>query len=111
MVDTKPYRHLLYTDFDGAALTSPQPLIGLGLDDDRHLSRVPELTAVVDDPTADPLDRLYACLALVGWGKQAVTSPSWPRRAQRVLRRGEACRATASMPLTTLSGCWQRRWG
>ncbi len=69
MVDVKPYRHLLYTDFDGAALTSPEPLIGLGLDDDRHLSRVPELTAVVDDPTADPLDRLYACLALVGWGE------------------------------------------
>jgi hypothetical protein len=63
-------RHLLYTDFDGDALDTPAPLIGRGLVDDRHLDRVPGLAAVIDDPTADPSDRLYACLALTAWGEE-----------------------------------------
>ncbi len=60
---------LLYTDFDGNALARPEPLIGRGLVDDRHIERVPGLVAVVDDPAADPLDRLFACLALTAWGE------------------------------------------
>jgi hypothetical protein len=64
-------RHLLYTDFDGRALDSPQPLIGRGLVDDRHRKRVPGLAAVLDDPAADPYDRLFACLALTAWGEQS----------------------------------------
>jgi len=63
-------RHLLYTDFDGDALDTPAPLVGRGLVDDRHLDRVPGLAAVIDDPTADPSDRLYACLALTAWGEE-----------------------------------------
>jgi hypothetical protein len=69
MVDVNTYRDLLYTDFDGAPLASPEQLIGLGLDDDRHLSRVPGLTAVVNDPAAEPVDRFFACLALTGWAE------------------------------------------
>ncbi|HEY0813243.1 MAG TPA: hypothetical protein VGE11_08160 [Pseudonocardia sp.] len=69
MGDARPYRDLLYTDFDGAALASPHELIGEGLEDDRHLLRVPGLLAVVDDEAAEPLDRLFACLALTGWGE------------------------------------------
>ena len=57
-------RHLLYTDFDGDALDTPAPLVGRGLVDDRHLDRVPGLAAVIDDPTADQSDRLYASLEL-----------------------------------------------
>jgi hypothetical protein len=60
---------LLYTDLDGNALANPEPLIGRGLVDDRHSERVPGLVAVVDDPAADPLDRLFACLALTAWGE------------------------------------------
>jgi hypothetical protein len=67
MADPRP---LLYTDFDGLALHTPAPLVGRGLVDDRHLDRVPGLAAVVDDPTADPSDRLYACLALTAWGEE-----------------------------------------
>ena len=63
-------RLLLYTDFDGNALDTPAPLVGRGLVDDRHLERVPGLAAVIGDPTADPSDRLYACLALTAWGEQ-----------------------------------------
>jgi hypothetical protein len=63
-------RHLLYTDFDGNALDTPAPLVGRGLVDDRHLGRVAGLAAVIDDPTADPSDRLYACLALTAWGEE-----------------------------------------
>jgi hypothetical protein len=63
-------RHLLYTDFDGNALDTPAPLVGRGLVDDRHLGRVPGLAAVIDDPRADPFDRLYACLALTAWGEE-----------------------------------------
>ena len=67
MADPRP---LLYTDFDGDALDTPAPLVGRGLVDDRHLDRVPGLAAVIDDPTADPSDRLYACLALTAWGEE-----------------------------------------
>lgn len=69
MVDARPYRDLLYTDFDGASLASPEQLIGSGLEDDRHLLRVPGLAAVINDREAEPLDRLFACLALTGWGE------------------------------------------
>jgi hypothetical protein len=64
------HRHLLYTDFDGNPLHTPAPLVGRGLVDDRHLERVPGLTALLDDPTADPSDRLHACLALTAWGEE-----------------------------------------
>ena len=63
-------RRLLYTDFDGNALDTPAPLIGRGLVDDRHRERVPGLVAVVEDPAADPFDRLFACLALTAWGEE-----------------------------------------
>ena len=63
-------RRLLYTDFDGNALDTPAPLVGRGLVDERHLDRVPGLAAVIDDPTVDPSDRLYACLALTAWGEE-----------------------------------------
>jgi hypothetical protein len=63
------HRHLLYTDFDGNPLDTPAPLVGRGLVDDRHLERVPGLAALLDDPTADPSDRLHACLALTAWGE------------------------------------------
>lgn len=69
--DVTSYRALLYTDFDGAPLTSPEQLIGRGLDDERHLLRVPGLVTVIDDAAAEPLDRLFACLALTGWGEAA----------------------------------------
>src|SRR5258707_10216677 len=69
MVDMRRYQYLLYTDLDGAALSSPEQLIGRGLEDDRHLQRVAGLTAVVDDPAAEPLDRFFACLVLTGWGE------------------------------------------
>jgi hypothetical protein len=81
-------RRLLYTDFDGNALDTPAPLVGRGLVDDRHLERVPGLVAVVEDPAADPFDRLFACLALTAWGEErgyrAVaaafsTPPPWHR--------------------------------
>ena len=62
-------RHLLFTDFDGAPLTSPEQLIGLGLEDDRHRLRVPGLTAVIDDPAAEPDDRFFAYLALTAWAE------------------------------------------
>jgi hypothetical protein len=86
------HRHLLYTDFDGRPLDTPVPLLGRGLVDDRHLARVPGLAAVLDDPTAHPYDRLYACLALTTWGEErgyravvaaAAVAPPWqgPRRA------------------------------
>jgi hypothetical protein len=64
------HRHLLYTDFDGNPLDTPASLVGRGLVDDRHLERVPGLAAVVGDPTADPSDRLHACLALTAWGEE-----------------------------------------
>jgi len=64
-------RHLLYTDFAGNALDSPEPLLGRGLVDDRHLERVPGLAALLDDPAADPYDRLFACLALTAWGEES----------------------------------------
>jgi|SRR5689334_15539188 len=67
MADLRP---LLYTDFDGNALDTPAPLVGRGLVDDRHIDRVPGLAAVIDDPTADQSDRLYACLALTAWGEE-----------------------------------------
>ena len=67
MADPSP---LLYTDFDGDALDTPAPLVGRGLVDDRHLERVPGLAALLDDPTADPSDRLHACLALTAWGEE-----------------------------------------
>jgi hypothetical protein len=67
MADPRP---LLYTDFDGNALDTPAPLVGRGLVDERHLDRVPGLAAVIDDPTVDPSDRLYACLALTAWGEE-----------------------------------------
>lgn len=60
---------LLYTDFDGHPLDHPASLVGRGLVDERRRARVPGLAAVVDDPAADPLDRLYACLALTAWGE------------------------------------------
>jgi hypothetical protein len=68
-IDVRRYRDLLYTDFDGVSLTDPEPLIGRGLEDDRHLQRVPGLTALVDDEAAQPLDRLFACLVLTAWGE------------------------------------------
>ena len=64
------HRHLLYTDFDGNPLHTPAPLVGRGLVDDRHLERVPGLAALLDDLTADPSDRLHACLALTAWGEE-----------------------------------------
>jgi hypothetical protein len=64
------HRHLLYTDFDGNPLHTPAPLVGRGLVDDRHLERVPGLAALLDDPRADPSDRLHACLALTAWGEE-----------------------------------------
>ena len=67
MADPRP---LLYTDFDGDALDTPAPLVGRGLVDDRHLERVPGLAALLDDPRADPSDRLHACLALTAWGEE-----------------------------------------
>ena len=63
-------RHLLHTDFDGAPLTSPEQLIGLGLQDDRHRLRVPGLTAMIDDSAAGPVDRFFACLALTAWAEE-----------------------------------------
>jgi hypothetical protein len=69
MDDVNPYRDLLYTDFDGAPLAGPEQLVGLGLEDDRHRLRVPGLTAVIDDPAAEPADRFLACLALTGWAE------------------------------------------
>jgi hypothetical protein len=79
MADLRP---LLYTDFDGNALDTPAPLVGRGLVDDRHLDRVPGLVAVADDPAADHVDRLYACLALTAWGEergyQAVVAATGP---------------------------------
>jgi hypothetical protein len=88
MVDVTRYQDLLYTDFDGASLISPEQLIGYGLEDDRHLLRVPGLTVVADDEAAEPLDQFFACLVLTGWGEvsgyQAVAAaargagpPSW----------------------------------
>ncbi|MBV9922704.1 MAG: hypothetical protein JOY78_17885, partial [Pseudonocardia sp.] len=62
-------RRLLYTDFDGNSSVSPEWLIGRGFVDDRHRERVPGLAAVLDDPAADPPDRLFACLALTAWGE------------------------------------------
>jgi hypothetical protein len=83
-------RRLLYTDFDGNPLAGPEPLIGRGLVDDRHRERVPGLAAVLDDPDADPLDRLFACLALTAWGEAsgyravaAGSSPPWRGLARR----------------------------
>ncbi len=64
------HRHLLYTDFDGNPLHTPAPLVGRGLVDDRHLERVPGLATLLDDQTADPSDRLLACLALTAWGEE-----------------------------------------
>jgi hypothetical protein len=95
MDDVNPYRGLLYTDFDGAPLAGPEQLIGLGLEDDRHLLRVPGLTAVIDDPAAVPVDRFFACLALTGWaevgGYRAVAAAArgagplpWPDRFRSV---------------------------
>jgi hypothetical protein len=76
---------LLYTDFDGRALDTPAPILGRGLVDDRHLVRVPGLAAVIADATANPFDRLYACLALTAWGEEqgyeavvAATGPAPP---------------------------------
>ncbi len=64
-------RELLYTDLDGSPLESPDALVGRGLDDGRHLGRVPGLAALADDPTAEPRERLSACLVLTSWGEAA----------------------------------------
>ena len=82
-------RRLLYTDFDGNALDTPAPLVGRGLVDDRHLERVPGLAAVVEDPTADPFDRLFACLALTAWGEE---------RGYRAVARGVFDAAAVARP-------------
>ena len=90
--------HLLYTDFEGNALDSPEPLLGRGLVDDHHLERVPGLAAVLDDPAADPYDRLFACLALTAWGEErgyrAVAAagsaqPPWHGISRGRLRRAD----------------------
>ena len=59
---------LLYVDFDGQR-TDPETLMDEGFVDARHLQRVPDLAALVDDPRADPVDRLTACLMLAEWGE------------------------------------------
>jgi hypothetical protein len=100
MVDVGSYRELLYTDFDGAPLSSPEELIGAGLEDHRHLLRVPGLTALIDDPEAEPLDRLLACLALTGWGEaggyravataaRGVGPPPWHRLSRDRFRSAD----------------------
>ena len=90
---------LLYTDFDGNHLDSPEPLLGRGLVDDRHRDRVPGLVALLDDPAGDPLDRLFACLALTAWGEEsgyrsvavaaASTRPPWHGVSRGGLRRAD----------------------
>jgi hypothetical protein len=90
---------LLYTDFDGKPLDSPEPLLGRGLVDDRHRDRVPGLVALLDDPAADPFDRLFACLALTAWGEEsgyrsvalaaASTRPPWHGMSRGRLRRAD----------------------
>ncbi|MFI6462843.1 hypothetical protein [Streptomyces sp. NPDC050538] len=73
MADTKDrwqpgpeLRALLYTDFDGNP-ADPDDVIADALDDGGYLERAPGLTAILQDPTADPAARLLACCALTSW--------------------------------------------
>ncbi|MBK3580690.1 hypothetical protein JHN63_44340, partial [Streptomyces sp. MBT65] len=73
MADTKDHwqpgpelRALLYTDFDGNP-ADPDDVIADALDDDGYLERTPGLTAILQDPAADPAARLLACCALTSW--------------------------------------------
>jgi hypothetical protein len=92
-------RRLLYSDFDGRMLDSPEPIVGRGLVDDRHQERVPGLASVLDDPAIDPFDRLFACLALTAWGEgsgyravaaAAAGEPPWHGLPRGRLRRADS---------------------
>lgn len=61
---------LLGVDFDGAE-SDPDTVIEAGLVDPRHVDRVAPLTDLVHEAQADPVDRLYAAVALATWGERA----------------------------------------
>jgi hypothetical protein len=62
---------LLYRDFDGRPVADPSDVVFAGLEDPRHVERVPELVAIMRDATCSPFDRLAATTALTGWGERA----------------------------------------
>lgn len=64
------WNRLLGVDFDGAE-SGPDAVVAAGLDDPRHIDRVPPLTASVQETQAAPIERLYAAVALTTWGEKA----------------------------------------
>ncbi|MCK1799135.1 hypothetical protein MTQ01_24520 [Streptomyces sp. XM4193] len=58
-------------DFDGNSTPDVDDIIYAGLDDMRHLQRVPLLTEILNNRSAPIYDRYLACLTLVTWGETA----------------------------------------
>lgn len=79
------WSRLLGVNFDGAE-SDPDEVVGAGLDDPRHVDRVPSLIALVQEARAAPIERLHAAVALATWGESAgyravVDAAREPRRA------------------------------
>jgi hypothetical protein len=64
------WSRLLGVDFDGAE-SDPDAVVAAGLDDPRHIDRVPSLTALAQEAQAAPIERLHAAVALATWGESA----------------------------------------
>ncbi|MFJ9180088.1 hypothetical protein [Streptomyces sp. NPDC102360] len=65
------FEALLGTDFKGRPTNDLEDVIYEALDDPRHRERVPGLTALLQDPTADDRERFLSCVALTTWAEPA----------------------------------------
>ncbi|MFZ3566357.1 hypothetical protein ACOKM5_05220 [Streptomyces sp. BH097] len=65
------FEALLGTDFEGRPTNDVEDVIYEALDDPRHRERVPGLTALLQDTTAQDRERFLSCVALTTWAEPA----------------------------------------
>ncbi|WP_405441712.1 hypothetical protein OG373_31345 [Streptomyces avidinii] len=65
------YGQLLGTDFDGRPTDDIDDVIHDAFESPRHLTRVPGLVALMNDPGMPEIERLLACVVLTTWGEAA----------------------------------------
>ncbi|THA82450.1 hypothetical protein [Streptomyces sp. A0592] len=79
-------RELPGTDFDGRPTDDIDDVIHDAFESSRHLTRVPGLVALMNDPGTPEIERLLACAVLTTWGEAAgyeavVSAAANPKKA------------------------------
>ncbi|MFF8259708.1 hypothetical protein [Streptomyces virginiae] len=80
------YDRLLGTDFDGRPTDDIDDVIYDAFESPRHLTRVPGLVALMNDPGTPEIERFLACVTLTTWGEAAgyeavIRAAADPKRA------------------------------